>query len=147
MRSPESERILAQVKDPVWAERVMRTLDRIQADATLLPEGCPEPWRSWLLYVVRSIWRLRDGDERWPLIPEETLSQWPGPVPEEVDAAFRERAERKRLEARELELTEALRWWVRWAESKADWRAWDYDNAKQRYAQACVLLEKEEERE
>lgn len=30
-------------------ERQIRILDGVQAEATLLPEGCPEPWRTWIV--------------------------------------------------------------------------------------------------
>lgn len=30
-------------------EQYIRHLDSIQAELTIYPEGCPEPWRSWLV--------------------------------------------------------------------------------------------------
>ncbi len=30
-------------------ELAIRQLDTIQAEGTLLPEGCPEPWREWIV--------------------------------------------------------------------------------------------------
>lgn len=30
-------------------EQAIRSLDNVQAEATILPEGCPEPWRQWIV--------------------------------------------------------------------------------------------------
>lgn len=30
-------------------DQAIRRLDRLQAELTIHPDGCPEPWRSWLV--------------------------------------------------------------------------------------------------
>lgn len=30
-------------------DRAIRMLDTIQAELTIYPDGCPEPWRGWLV--------------------------------------------------------------------------------------------------
>jgi hypothetical protein len=34
-------------------DRVCQVIDGIVADATLLPDGCPEPWRRWIVEAVK----------------------------------------------------------------------------------------------
>jgi hypothetical protein len=30
-------------------DQAIRNLDAVQADLTIHPEGCPEPWRTWMV--------------------------------------------------------------------------------------------------
>lgn len=49
-------------------ELAMRHLDAIQAEGTLLPEGCPEPWREWIIEIhgaaCDAVARYRETQER-----------------------------------------------------------------------------------
>ena len=36
-------------KRVVSLDHAMRRLDTVQADLTIHPDGCPEPWRTWMI--------------------------------------------------------------------------------------------------
>lgn len=38
----------------------IRKLDSIQADLTIHPDGCPEPWRSWMIQAHEAMCQVID---------------------------------------------------------------------------------------
>ena len=39
-------------------DEAIRNLDSVQADLTIHPEGCPEPWRSWMVEAHEAMCRV-----------------------------------------------------------------------------------------
>lgn len=44
----------------------IRNLDCVQAELTIHPEGCPEPWRSWMVRAHEAMCQVLDryADEK-----------------------------------------------------------------------------------
>lgn len=46
--------------DGMTLDDAIRHLDTVQAELTIYPEGCPEPWRAWMVEAHEAMCQVID---------------------------------------------------------------------------------------